>query len=521
LVFAWQTPCSPTKTLSHIMQIAYFDCFSGISGDMTLSALIDAGADFQAIQAAIESLGIGDIRVTYSNTMRKGFRGKLLAIDHPPEHAHRSLRDVHAIIRRGRLTNSAKDLAMRFFERIARAEAKVHGTTIDRVEFHEVGAIDSIVDMVGVAVAWDSLGVARAYSSAIPTGTGQIRIAHGFVNVPAPATAELLVGVPIAPSQVTLELTTPTGAAIITELAVEFGPMPSMQVGRIGYGAGSKELPDRPNLLRILIGNSLQARNTEGDSVLVLECNLDDVSGEHIGFAIERLWKAGALDVFSSPIQMKKNRPGTLLTVLAKPEDRKKMESILFQQTGTLGIRYRKQSRTVLPRAMVDVSSPWGVVAGKVSMLPTGEVDFSPEYDDCSRIAGKHGLRLSDVISEIRECYYISENARELNRVQTSDEVIEAAPPDPTLDDVNAVFRQLASETEESAMTLGTPGVLPMADRSTELDSKRLHPENSNEFYRWDSSPWSLDRSDQERCSQPLPPANAPREYPIRDEWNT
>ncbi|MEQ1826599.1 MAG: nickel pincer cofactor biosynthesis protein LarC [Pirellula sp.] len=509
------------------MQIAYFDCFSGISGDMTLSALIDAGADFQAIQSGIDSLNLGSVRLSISNTMRQGFHGKLLAIDHPREHAHRFLRDIHSHIRRGDFSSKAKDLSMRFFERIARAESKVHGTTIDRVQFHEVGAIDSIVDMVGVAIAWDSLGIERAYASAIPTGTGQIRIAHGTVNLPAPATAELLMGVPIASSQVPVELTTPTGAAIVTELARDFGPMPAMQVGRIGYGAGSKDIADRPNLLRILIGDAMKPRSDPVDSVIVLECNLDDVSGEQIGFAIDRLWRAGALDVFTTSIQMKKNRPGTLLTVLSKPEDRNTMESILFKQAGTLGVRYRRQARTILPRALVDVSSPWGVVSGKVSMLPTGEVDFSPEFDDCSRIAAKHGLRLMDVVSEIRECYYISENMREIQSAQAASEVeheLEQSNQsivdlNESLENVNAVFRQLASENESEETLRPSSTDRPTStdgsistDRPSSVDS--LESNVRDDFYRWDSSPWIADHN------APLPPARSPREFPVRDDWD-
>jgi uncharacterized protein (TIGR00299 family) protein len=510
------------------MQIAYFDCFSGISGDMTLAALIDAGADIATIQAAIASMNIGNVRISVSNTMRKGFRGKLLAIEHPREHAHRYLRDVHLLIRRSHISSNAKDLAMRFFERIARAEAKVHGTTLDRIQFHEVGAIDSIVDMVGVAVAWDLLGIESACASAVPTGTGQIRIAHGTVPVPAPATAELLVGVPIAPSQIPMEMTTPTGAAIVTELAADFGPMPAMQVGRIGYGAGNREIADRPNLLRILIGNALKPQPKRSDSILVLECNLDDISGEQVGFAIERLWKAGALDVFSTPIQMKKNRPGTMLTVLTKPEDRTLMESILFRQTGTLGIRYQKQSRTILPRAIVDVSSPWGVVAGKVSMLPTGEVDFSPEYEDCSRIASKHGLRLSDVVAEIRECYYISESSQERAEIETEPDssIFKGesssrgglALDSTDIEIVNEVFREAAFEDELDSLPQLAPAAQPappepIAPRSglgTASDALE-----TNKYYRWDSSPWSHD------LSEPLPPVQTPKEFPIAEDLDS
>jgi uncharacterized protein (TIGR00299 family) protein len=509
------------------MQIAYFDCISGISGDMTLSALIDAGADLAGVENGIASLGLGRVKISFANTVRKGFRGKLLSIDHPQEHAHRYLRDILTILRRGDLTPQARDLAMRFFERLARAEAKVHGTSIDRVQFHEVGAIDSIVDMVGVAIAWDSLQLSSAYASAVPTGTGQIRIAHGVVNVPAPATAELLLGVPIASTQIATELTTPTGAAILTELVQEFGPMPAMQVSRIGYGAGNKDFPDRPNLLRVLIGDAIKNKptNSDADSVLVLECNLDDVPGEQIGFAIQRLWKAGALDVFATSIQMKKNRPGTLLTVISKPEDRRLMESILFQQTGTLGIRYRRQARTVLPRATVDVSSPWGVVSGKVSMLPTGEVDFSPEFDDCSRIAAEHGLRLVDVVTEIRECYYATESKREFQSVHSLHEnhsspsesprhAWESTPsiphaattafdaPDPHLESINTVFQELASEEQSG----------PPESTSHSLGDSA---EEETAYYRWDSSPWTREPS-----IEPLAPPAPPRPFPIEGSWD-
>lgn len=436
------------------MQIAYFDCFSGISGDMTLGALIDAGAELSAVQTAVASMDLGDVRIAIANTTRRGFRGKLLTIDHPPEHAHRYLRDILSLLRRARISPGAKDLAMRLFERIARAEAKVHGTTIDRVQFHEVGAIDSIVDILGVSVAWDSLQIERAYASSVPTGAGQVRIAHGLVSVPAPATAELLMGVPIAPTQIPMEMTTPTGAAIVTELATEFGPMPPMQVGRIGYGAGRKDMPDRPNLLRILIGNDLKPKQNRDDSILIMESNLDDVTGEQIGFAIEQLWKAGALDVFSVPIQMKKNRPGTLITVIANPQDRHAMESILFQQTGTLGIRYRTQARTVLPRAAVDVRTPWGIVAGKVSKRPSGDIDFSPEYDDCSKIAATFDLRLTEVVGKVTECYREnSNNIAPVAMVDATDAPFLNGASDLIdgiieLDNVNAVFRQAAVEDE-------------------------------------------------------------------------
>ena len=508
------------------MQIAYFDCFSGISGDMTLAAMFDAGADLPMVQSAIDSMNLGDVRLSVANTKKCGFHGKLLSIEHPTEHAHRSLRDILELIRRAKISLAARDLAMRLFERIARAEAKVHGTTIDRVQFHEVGAIDSIVDIVGVAVAWDTLQIEKAYASPVPTGTGQIRIAHGLVSVPAPATAELLVGVPISPTQIALEMTTPTGAAIVAELASEFGPMPPMQVGRIGYGAGRKDMPDRPNLLRILIGNALKPKPQNDDSILVMESNLDDVSGEQIGFAIDRLWKTGALDVFTTPIQMKKNRPGTLLTVLAKPTDRRAIEAILFQHAGTLGVRYRKQARTTLERAMIEVSTPWGNVAGKVSKLPSGEVNFSAEYDDCSGIAIQFGLTLGEVVRQVEGCY---RDQAILDEVSSKNEEANE------FDSVNAAFRQAAIDDELAAvgnnsavadngqatevntqpglvdtqpgLGVSTNHVSPSAVSSLEsiamtLPLQQAAPEQqvANEikldsehqtYYRWDSSPWT------------------------------
>ncbi len=524
------------------MQIAYFDCFSGISGDMTLAALIDAGADLSSVQAAIASMDVGDVRVSMANTSRRGFRGKLLSIEHPPEHAHRYLRDILSLLRKARISSGARDLAMRLFERIARAEAKVHGTTVDRVQFHEVGAIDSIVDILGVAVAWDMLKIERAYASPVPTGAGQVRIAHGLVSVPAPATAELLVGVPIAPTQIPMEMTTPTGAAIVTELATEFGSMPPMQVGRIGYGAGRKEMPDRPNLLRILLGHALMPRTQNDDSILVLESNLDDVTGEQIGFAIERLWKAGALDVFTVPIQMKKNRPGTLLTVIAKPNDRTAMESILFQQTGTLGIRYRKQARTVLPRASVDVQTPWGVVAGKVSELPSGAIHFSPEFDDCSKIAARLGLRLVEVFHKVDSCYRDSYKPSVFpDSLSASVDVADSPFLDSdsaltngiaALDQVNAVFRQAAIEDELDSVASSRVAMENISETESATDLQGANPKeteivvspNSTDtqegFYRWDSSPWTVSEPLSDSSSS-IQAESTRIEFPLLPDWDS
>jgi uncharacterized protein (TIGR00299 family) protein len=434
------------------MRIAYLDCFSGIAGDMCLGALIDAGADLEAVERGIASLDL-EAQIHVVPVAKHGFRGLSIRIAHPEQHSHRSLRDVHGILARSSVPARAKNLSLRIFERLARAEAKVHGTTLDRVTFHEVGAIDSIVDVVGTAVAWCSLELESAIASAVPTGTGWIDIAHGRVAVPAPATAELLRDVPIAPCSIPKEMTTPTGAAILRELAVGFGPLPSMQVSRIGYGAGSRDLEERPNLLRILIGESVaQSAPRKDHSVVILETNLDDVTGEEIGFAIEKLWGAGALDVFLTSIQMKKNRPGTLLSVIAKPEDRSTLESILFRHTRTLGIRWRHQSRTILDRTSIDVDTPWGLVSGKVAELPDGKILFSPEYDPCRDIADERGLRLSEVTDEVRACY-------EAERM--------AAPKLFEAQDRADQHHETSGET--------TPEEVDRGDAA---------------WYRWDSSPW-------------------------------
>jgi uncharacterized protein (TIGR00299 family) protein len=466
------------------MRIAYLDCFSGIAGDMCLGALVDAGADPDRIEVGIASLDL-DASLAVVPVHKHGFRGLAIRVEHPEQHSHRTLRDVHSIIQHSSIDEPSQRLALRIFERLAKAEAKVHGTTIDRVTFHEVGAIDSIVDIVGTAIAWTGLGIEQAFASAVPTGTGWVDIAHGRVAIPAPATAELLCDVPIALCNIPKEMTTPTGAAILRELVSGFGPMPSMQVQRIGYGAGTRDLEDRPNLLRILIGESIEraaprkrpAWKDQGTSVAVLETNLDDITGEQIGFAVERLWSEGALDVFLTPIQMKKNRPGTLLSVIAKPEDRETMESILFQHTGTLGVRWRQQSRTILTRAAIDVETPWGLVPGKVYQLPDGQVLFSPEYDACRDIATEEGLRLTDVTEEVRACY---ENQTEESREHDSSN---------NLSDLKQIDApKLFESIEEETATNFDP---PSDIRDATDCQKHGDDDEETKWYRWDSSPWN------------------------------
>ncbi len=387
------------------MKLAYFDCLSGISGDMTLGALVDAGVELAALQAAIDSLGLPRaVTLTVNEVKRHGFRATKVDVVHEPETAHRHLHHIVAMIDGSSvLTAPQKDLAKRIFTLIGEKEARVHGTTVQKVHFHEVGAVDSIADIVGAAVGISLLGVDRIVVSPIPTGTGFIEIAHGRVSVPAPATAEILQGIPLAPSEVKFELTTPTGAAIAATIADSFGPLPAMRMSRIGYGAGGKELKEQPNVLRLILGEVDES--PLADQVEVLETSLDDVSGEVIGHTMAKLFEAGALDVYSTAIQMKKNRPGVLITVLGPAEKAAKLEKILFKETGTLGIRRWTSTRHKLERRPHTVETALGPIVGKLAVLGEGEVSFSPEYEACRQIAEAKQLPLKDVYDAARAAF--------------------------------------------------------------------------------------------------------------------
>jgi pyridinium-3,5-bisthiocarboxylic acid mononucleotide nickel chelatase len=383
------------------MKIAYLDCSSGVSGDMLLGALVDAGADLAAIQAGIDSLGLPSCRLEAHEVKKKGFRALKVDVLYEPEHKHRHLHHITGMIDASGLSAQQQTLARRIFTRLAEAEAKVHGTTVEKVHFHEVGAVDSIADIVGSAIGWDLLGIGRLVCSAVPTGGGFIEIAHGRVSVPAPATAELLQGIPLAPSTVQAELTTPTGAAIVATVAESFGPLPAMRIERIGYGAGTRDLEAQANLLRLVVGQTEQT--VDVDQVWLLETNLDDVTGEVIGYATTRLMDAGALDVYTTAIQMKKNRPAVMLSVICRADDVSRLEQILFCETGTLGIRRWAADRHTLRRTDCRVETPWGAVAGKLATLPSGAVRFSPEFEDCRRIADERQIPLDDVYQAARD----------------------------------------------------------------------------------------------------------------------
>lgn len=385
------------------MKIAYFDCLSGISGDMTLAALIDAGIDVAVLQTGIDSLGLPDCQIVVEEVKKKGFRATNIKIVHPEQHAHRHLHHITEMIDQSSISESQKELAKRIFTKLGEAEAKVHGTTLRKVHFHEVGAVDSIADIVGAAIGLDLLGVEKVFFSHIPTGCGTIDIAHGRVSIPAPATAELLRGIPITASGIEAELTTPTGAAIASTVGSGFGPMPSMRIERIGFGAGDRDLDQQANVLRLFVGNDDHLQSAE--QIWVLETNLDDLPGEIVGYTTTRLLEAGALDVYTTPIQMKKNRPAVKVSVLCSVEKIDELETILFRETSTLGIRRWAASRSCLKRESTSIDTQWGTIAGKVAWLKDGERLFAPEYESCIEIAQSNQIALREVFAAARMEY--------------------------------------------------------------------------------------------------------------------
>ncbi len=389
------------------MKIAYLDCASGISGDMTLGALVDAGVELEALNAGIRTLGLPGVRLVATPVKKKGFRATQITVEHEPEHAHRHLHHITAMIDGSALSAPQKDLARRIFQRLAEAEAKVHNSTIEKVHFHEVGAVDSIADIVGAAIGWNLLGADRIVASPVPTGTGFVEIAHGRCAIPAPATAELLRGTPLAESSVDCELTTPTGAAILATLVHSYGPVPAMTIEQIGYGSGQKDLEEQANVLRLLVGTSSdQAADAPASERLwVVETNLDDASGELVGHTVAQLWKAGALDVYTTAIQMKKNRPAVTVSVLCKPAHVSEVESILFRETTTLGVRRWQVERRALRREPHTVETPWGKVTGVVAWPDGAAARFSPEYESCRERAEASGVSLKAVYDAAQKAY--------------------------------------------------------------------------------------------------------------------
>jgi len=383
---------------------AYFDCFSGISGDMCLGALVDAGVPVPVIQEALGRLSLSGYSIESRRVSRAGLSATqvVVRLDEREHQPHRGLRDVLELIRAGSLPEAVTEWASRVFHLLAEAEARVHGTSADRVQFHEVGAVDAICDVVGTAAGLEWLGVREVLFSTVALGGGRVEAAHGALPVPAPATAELLRGVPTIGGPVDFELTTPTGAAILRALGRPSAHWPAMSVERIGLGAGSRDLPEWPNVLRLAVGTVPAGEATETDQVWEVECNLDDMPGERVAFCVERLLEAGSLDAFVTPIQMKKGRPGVQLSALCARDKLARVEQVLWHHSSTLGIRRHLCQRAKLRRSTERVMTRWGEVRVKVAFLGEERIRCKPEFEDCRRIAESEGLPLERVYDEVR-----------------------------------------------------------------------------------------------------------------------
>jgi pyridinium-3,5-bisthiocarboxylic acid mononucleotide nickel chelatase len=380
------------------MPTCYFDPFSGISGDMTVGALIDAGADARALMEVLDTLGTG-AQFEVEKSKRRGIAAAKFHVRAVETKSHRHLPHIVKIIEASAMPEPAKQKAIAVFRRLGEAEAQVHGVPIEKVHFHEVGAVDSICDIAGACTALYLLNIDEIVCAPVNVGSGTVDTEHGVLPVPAPATALLLQGRPIYSRGPAMELTTPTGAALVSALASEFGPMPPMRIAAIGYGAGDRDFKEHANVLRAIVGE--RTRAVESTTVSVIEANIDDSTAEVLGYAMERLFEGGALDVAMSPLFMKKNRAGTMLTVLARPEDQENMAAIIFQETSTLGLRIHTAERRVQDRRFQQIDLGYGVVRMKVAQSGA----FSPEYDDVRAVALASGKPLQQVIADANLAY--------------------------------------------------------------------------------------------------------------------
>jgi uncharacterized protein (TIGR00299 family) protein len=378
------------------MKIAYFDCVAGASGDMILGALIDAGLDIDELREALQALGLSEYELQVRELQKGVIEATSVEVVVTREVAARKLDDIEAIILQSDLPTTVKDSSLAIFRRVIQVEAGIHGADPGDVHLHEVGGTDAIVDVVGSLLGLELLSVDKVYASRLPLGHGFVRCAHGLIPVPAPATLELLKGVPLVQYDVEGELVTPTGAAILTSLSEGYGPMPQMTVESIGYGAGKSDFPF-PNVLRLVMGTAPPPVSAPMEEVVLLETNLDDMNPELYEHAMDSLFQAGALDVFLQPIQGKKNRPGVLLSALCHPEARDRLSAALFAETTTLGIRLKTMRRLCLDRETAKVRTPYGEISIKVARLGEEIVNLSPEYEDCRRLARETGRPLKEV----------------------------------------------------------------------------------------------------------------------------
>ncbi|MGC2536397.1 MAG: nickel pincer cofactor biosynthesis protein LarC [Candidatus Sulfotelmatobacter sp.] len=457
------------KSVSISMRVAYLECFSGMSGDMFLGALVDAGVAPRLLEETVAALGIG-ARLEVSRVVRSGISATKVDVyidgekdlpreqywerqttahnehehrhghhehdhhegkhshqdaesrasrplphehsvshEHPHSHAHgRGLTEIREIISAAAISETARKTALAIFEALGRAEAKIHNASVESVHFHEVGSVDAMVDIVCAAVGAEALRVDEIVCSPLNVGGGTVKCAHGTIPVPAPATVELLGDAPVYSSGVLAELVTPTGAAIVKTLASRFAAFPEMKIEKSGYGAGSRDFPGHPNVVRLTVGETASkavAARTSSETITVLEANLDDLNPQVFGYVMDRLFEEGALDAFGMPVQMKKNRPGMLLTVLCKPEDAGKLTQLIFAETTTLGVRRRDEMRETLARRWEKVHTPWGEVRIKIASMNGTVTNYAPEYEDCRRIAAEHRVPLKRVMGEAVESY--------------------------------------------------------------------------------------------------------------------
>lgn len=404
------------------MKIAYFNCFAGASGDMILGSLLDAGLDLEFLRTELTKLHLHGYELKAEKTSKKGISGTKFDVIiggepdtphahhnqghvHKPggkhEHHHRNLKDIREMIQSSALSEIVKEKSIRIFTRLAEAEAKIHNKPVDEIHFHEVGAVDSIVDIVGAVIGLDFLRIEKCLISKIHVGSGTVECAHGTLPVPAPATLELLGGFPVYSTGIESELLTPTGAAILTTLAETYGPMPDMTVEKTGYGAGFFELPIA-NMLRVTIGEESSGHET--DHIQLIETNIDDMNPQFYEHIMEQLFRAGAKDVFMTPIIMKKSRPGIILSVIAHPTEIDKLTEIIFKETTTLGVRISDvKKRMILDRKLLKITTPWGEGQVKIRILEDGSKTYEPEYADCRRLAESSGLPIQTMYDHLRQ----------------------------------------------------------------------------------------------------------------------
>ena len=392
------------------MKTLYFDCFAGASGDMILGAMVGAGVDQNFLREQLSLLRVDGFAVTFETVDRSGLSATYARVETAHEHKHRHLADIKRIIEGSDLSAGVKERSVQIFSRLAEAEARVHNEPIDHVHFHEVGALDAIVDVVGAAICFEYLKIDRFACSALHVGSGTVQMAHGRFPVPPPAVAELIRGVPFYSTDIKGELLTPTGAAIITTVCSDYGPIPRMTTESMGYGAGTREYPDFPNVLRVMVGETESVTGTD-ERLWMLETNLDDASPQIIGHVMDRVLESGALDCYFTPVQMKKNRPGVLLSVLCERDEKEDLMKLLFTETTTLGVRSYEVERRALERSVVRVETPYGPIDVKVAHLDGRIVNEMPEFEQCRQAAAKANVPLK-VVEEAARVAFAS-NTRE------------------------------------------------------------------------------------------------------------